>query len=41
MDAEEILPVLLLQLSNNFGLSEEEKNIVSCQYIYGGGTIVQ
>lgn len=37
MNAEEILPVLLLQLRNNFALTDEEAQIVSSSQIYGGG----
>lgn len=34
MKAEEILPILLLQLYNNFGLTEAEKTILSLQQMY-------
>lgn len=37
MNAEEILPVLLLQLRNNFALTDEEAQIISSSQICGGG----
>ena len=37
MNAEEILPVLLLQLRNNFALTDEEAQIISSSQICGVG----
>ena len=36
MNAEEILPILILQLRNNFALTEAETTIISQSQIYGG-----
>lgn len=36
MSAEEILPILLLQLQNNFALTEDEAKVISQPQIFGG-----
>jgi len=40
MSTQEMLSVLLLQLRNNFALTEEEAQIIAQPKIYGGGTNV-